>query len=53
MPEVASKPIEPPADQYIELTPSSRPQEIVEGGPTILGTAHAPIDVFEGRPLAC
>jgi hypothetical protein len=49
--QITSEPIEPPADQHIELPSSSCTQQLVEGGPTILGTADTAIDVLPGGPV--
>jgi hypothetical protein len=50
--QVASEPIEAPADDDIEPATSSISDQLIEGGASILCPAHPAIHVLDGRPAS-
>jgi len=50
--QVASEPVQPPADQHVEPAALGIPDQLVERGPLVFGAGDALIDVLDGRPPA-
>ena len=52
VPEVPSETVQPPADENIEAPSTSGFEEFIERRTAVLGTRHASVNVFDGRPAS-